>query len=69
MFYLPYLKMYQKEHIPIHYIMMVGYDEEKNCILIYDCDREDMIELATNDYKRGILESSYFNHRIYGKSS
>lgn len=54
MFYLPYLKMYQKEHIPIHYIMMVGYDEEKNYILIYDCDREDMIELATNDYKRGI---------------
>lgn len=49
MFYLPYLKMYHTEHIPIHYVMMIGYDEEKNCILIYDCDREDMIELAVND--------------------
>ena len=49
MFYLPYLKMYHTEHIPIHYVTMVGYDEEKNCILIYDCDREDMIELAVKD--------------------
>ncbi len=49
MFYLPYLKMYHTEHIPIHYVMMIGYEEEKNCVLIYDCDREDMIELAVSD--------------------
>jgi len=49
MFYLPYLKMYHVEHIPIHYVLMTGYDEEKNCVLIYDCDREDMIELAVSD--------------------
>ena len=49
MFYLPYPKMYYAKHIPIHYVMMVGYDEEKHCVLIYDCDREDMIELAVND--------------------
>lgn len=49
MFYLPYLKTYRVEHIPIHFVMMTGYDEEKNCVLIYDCDREDMIELAISD--------------------
>ena len=49
MFYLPYLKMYHTEHIPIHYVMMIGYDEEKNCVLIYDCEREDVIELAVSD--------------------
>ena len=49
MFYLPYLKMYHAEHIPIHYVMMTGYDEEKDCVLIYDCDREEMIELAMSD--------------------
>ena len=49
MYYLPYLKMYHKEHIPIHYVTMVGYDEEKNYVLIYDCDRKDMIELSFND--------------------
>lgn len=67
MFYLPYLKMYQKEHIPIHYIMAVGYDEEKNCILIYDCDRKYMIELSVNDLflawnieKNGVGDKSGF---------
>lgn len=49
MFYLPYLKMYHAEHIPIHYVMVTGYDEEKDCVLIYDCDREEMIELAISD--------------------
>lgn len=49
MFYLPYLKMYHVEHIPIHYVMMIGYDEEKNVVLIYDCDRQDVIELAVSD--------------------
>ena len=41
--------MYHVEHIPLHYVMMTGYDEEKNCVMIYDCEREDMIELAVND--------------------
>ena len=45
MYYLPYLKMYHKEHIPMHYVLMVGYDEEKDCMLIYDCDREKLQEL------------------------
>lgn len=45
MFYLPYLKMYHKDHIPMHYVLMVGYDEEKNCVLIYDCDRKELQEL------------------------
>ena len=54
MFYLPYLKMYHTEHIPIHYVMMIEYDEEKNCVLIYDCEREDVIELAWNIEKNGV---------------
>lgn len=49
MFYLPYLKMYQKFHVPIHYVLMVGYDEEKECVLIYDCDRTDLIELPVEE--------------------
>lgn len=48
MFYLPYLKMYHKNHIPMHYVLMVGYDEENESVLIYDCDRTDLIEFSTN---------------------
>lgn len=49
MFYLPYLKMYHKVHIPMHYVLMVGYDEEKECILVYDCDREALQELPQSE--------------------
>lgn len=49
MFYLPYLKMYHKDHIPMHYLLMVGYDEEKDCVFIYDCDRIELIELPQSE--------------------
>ena len=67
MYYLPYLKMFHTEHIPIHYVMMVGYDQEKDCILIYDCDRENLIELqfadlelAWNIKKNGVGDKNGF---------
>lgn len=38
MYYLPYYpKFYEKIHIPIHYVLMVGYDEEANCVYVQDC--------------------------------
>lgn len=49
MFYLPYLKMYHKVHIPMHYVLMVGYDEENDCVLAYDCDREALQELPLSE--------------------
>lgn len=43
MYYLPYLpKLYHKEHIPFHYVMMIGYDEEERCIYVHDCAREEV---------------------------
>ncbi len=38
MYYLAYYpKIYNKMHIPNHYIMMVGYDEEQQCAYVLDC--------------------------------
>lgn len=48
MYYLPYFKMYHKYHIPIHYITMIGYDEENDSIYIYDCDRIEMIKIPVS---------------------
>lgn len=46
MFYIPYFEdLYQKEHIPFHYILMVGYDDEKQSIYLYDCGRLELISL------------------------
>lgn len=47
MYYLSYYpKFFYKEHIPTHYVMMVGYDDEKQCILIRDCGIEGVQELS-----------------------
>lgn len=46
MFYIPYFEnLYQKGHIPFHYILMVGYDDEKQSIYLYDCGRLELISL------------------------
>lgn len=43
MYYLSYYpKFYYKEHIPIHYILMVGYDDEEHCAYVYDCGIEEV---------------------------
>lgn len=49
MYDLPYLKMYHKVHIPIHYVLMVGYDEEEECVYLYDCGREKMQKLSYDE--------------------
>ncbi len=47
MFYLPYYrKLYEKEHIPFHYVLMVGYDDEQRTIFLYDCGRTELLPLS-----------------------
>ncbi len=43
MYYLHYYpKFYHKMHIPIHYIMMIGYDDDKQLAYVLDCGMEDV---------------------------
>lgn len=43
MYHLPYYeKFYHKIHVPIHYVLMVGYDDEQGAVLVLDCDRPDV---------------------------
>ena len=47
MYYLEYYpKFYFKEHIPIHYVLMVGYDDEKRCAYILDCGVKEVQEIS-----------------------
>ncbi len=39
MYHLPYVKFYHQFHIPIHYVLMVGYDDEREGVWVQDCDR------------------------------
>lgn len=51
MYYLPYLKMYHMNHIPMHYVLMVGYEEETEKIFFYDCDRTSMQEISLEELR------------------
>ena len=65
MFYLPYYpKLFHKYHIPLHYVLMVGYDEEKACIKLFDCGREELLTLSYIDLQRS-LDCAYpgLSHR------
>jgi hypothetical protein len=38
MYYLHYYpELYKKEHVPIHYLLVTGYDEEKQVVYVHDC--------------------------------
>jgi hypothetical protein len=43
MYHLPYYeKFYHGFHVPIHHVLMVGYDDAREEILVLDCDRPDV---------------------------
>ncbi len=59
MFHLPYLeKLYHREHIPFHYILMVGYDEEQACIYLHDCGRRELQTLSYDELSKA-MDCSY----------
>lgn len=52
MYELPYYpKLYRKEHIPFHYVLMTGYDDEQSLIYLYDCGRTELLSLDYDGLK------------------
>lgn len=52
MYHLPYYeKLYHEEHIPFHYVMMVGYDDEAQCIYLNDCGRAETQMLSYEELR------------------
>jgi hypothetical protein len=55
MYYLEYYpKLYHKDHIPFHYFLMVGYDDELKKIYLYDCGRKERLELSYSNFILGM---------------
>ncbi len=53
MYHLPYyLKLYHVGHIPFHYVLMVGYDDDEQCIYLLDCGREEVQILSYNELRQ-----------------
>ena len=55
MYYLEYYpKLYKKYHVPIHYVLMVGYDEERKSAYILDCGIETVQEISYDLLEKGM---------------
>ena len=59
MFYLPHFeKLYHKEHIPFHYELAVGYDDERRILYFNDCGRTET-QTISYDELRLAFDCSY----------
>ena len=49
-----YSELYKKEHIPIHYLLLVGYDEEKQELCVHDCTYEGVQVLYYEEFEKSL---------------
>jgi len=55
MYYLNYFKdIYKTQHIPIHYILIVGYDDERQEVLILDCTFSGVKNISYNELEKAM---------------
>jgi len=55
MYYLHYYpEIYQKQHLPIHYVLVVGFDDEKEQIFIQDCSHEGIQAISYSDFEKAL---------------
>ncbi len=55
MYYLEYYpKFYHQIHIPIHYVLMVGYNEEEQCIYVQDCGMSQVQKITYKDLEQAL---------------
>ncbi len=55
MYYLNYYpEIYHKKHIPIHYILAVGYDDNKEEVYVHDCGQENIQKISYDDFEKAL---------------
>jgi hypothetical protein len=55
MFYLHYYPdLYRKLHVPIHYVLVVGYDDERQVIFVHDCSKKNVQEIPYNEFRESL---------------
>jgi hypothetical protein len=55
MYYLPYYPdLYQKIHVPIHYVLVVGYDDEERVVFVHDCSHEGVRRISYDELEKSL---------------
>jgi len=55
MYYLHYYQeLYGKEHVPIHYVLVVGYDDEEQVVHVHDCSHESVQKIPYDEFEKSL---------------
>lgn len=49
-----YPDIYRKLHIPIHYVLVVGYDDEGQVVFVHDCSHESIQEIPYDEFEQSL---------------
>jgi hypothetical protein len=50
--YFPYL--YKKIHVPIHYVLVVGYDDEEGVVFVHDCTCKEVQRIPYYEFEQSL---------------
>jgi hypothetical protein len=53
-----YPQLYKKAHVPIHYVLVVGYDDEEQAVYVHDCGYKEVQRIAYDDFERSLNVST-----------
>jgi hypothetical protein len=52
MYYLGYYPdLYRRQHVPIHYVLVVGYDDEEQVVFVHDCSHEGVQKIPYREFE------------------
>jgi hypothetical protein len=49
-----YPELYKKQHVPIHYVLVVGYDDEEQAVFVHDCSHKDVQEISYLEFRKSL---------------
>ncbi len=55
MYYLHYYPdLYRKQHVPIHYVLVVGYDDEEQVVSVHDCSHKNVQIIPYEEFEKSL---------------
>ncbi len=55
MYYLHYYPdLYRKQHVPIHYVLVVGYDDEQKAVFVHDCSYKSVQKIPYDEFEKSL---------------
>ena len=52
MYYLHYYpELYREQHVPIHYVLVVGYDDEEQVVFVHDCSHRNVQKIPYDEFE------------------